>query len=226
MPQDSTRHLAPARVARDRRALPRVYPGVRARRPARAHRAGLRAAGLRRHRDGRRRVPPGPRRRINISAFLFLAAAWGLYVLLRPVNAELVLLFLLLNAVGVAIQCASMIPLLAALLTAGRAQPPAVVLRSAAGGPLVPVDPRLPDGVRHGPAVLRHVAVPAGLPRLQVPRPPAGAERPARARRGRRRGLVPPGHAPAGPARARLPGPRRELRRGGSGSRCGSSSGA
>jgi small-conductance mechanosensitive channel len=43
-----------------------------------------------------------------ISAFLFLMAAWGLYVLLRPINRHLALHFLLLNAVGVAIQCASM----------------------------------------------------------------------------------------------------------------------
>jgi len=50
------------------------------------------------------------------SAFLFLMAAWGLYVLLRPVNQHLALLFLLLNAVGVAIQCASMFPLISALL--------------------------------------------------------------------------------------------------------------
>jgi Domain of unknown function (DUF4386) len=51
-----------------------------------------------------------------ISALLFLMAAWGLYVLLRPVNQHLALLFLLLNAVGVAIQCASMFPLISALL--------------------------------------------------------------------------------------------------------------
>jgi hypothetical protein len=51
-----------------------------------------------------------------ISAFLFLATAWGLYVLLRPVNKDLALLFLLLNAVGVAIQCASMLPLISAML--------------------------------------------------------------------------------------------------------------
>jgi hypothetical protein len=51
-----------------------------------------------------------------ISAFLFLAAAWGLYVLLRPVNEDLALLFLLLNTVGVAIQCASMLPLVSAML--------------------------------------------------------------------------------------------------------------
>ena len=51
-----------------------------------------------------------------ISAFLFLMAAWGLYVLLRPVDRHLALLFLLLNAVGVAIQCASMFPLISALL--------------------------------------------------------------------------------------------------------------
>jgi hypothetical protein len=51
-----------------------------------------------------------------ISAFLFLMAAWCLYVLLRPVSQHLALLFLLLNAVGVAIQCASMFPLISALL--------------------------------------------------------------------------------------------------------------
>ena len=51
-----------------------------------------------------------------VSAFLFLVTAWGLYVLLRPVNEELALLFLLLNTVGVAIQCASMLPLVAAML--------------------------------------------------------------------------------------------------------------
>jgi hypothetical protein len=51
-----------------------------------------------------------------ISAFLFLMTAWGLYVLLRPVNKNLALLFLLLNTVGVAIQCASMFPLVSAML--------------------------------------------------------------------------------------------------------------
>ena len=51
-----------------------------------------------------------------VSGFLFLMAAWGLYVLLRPVNKHLALLFLLLNAVGVAIQGASMLWLLSALL--------------------------------------------------------------------------------------------------------------
>ncbi len=50
------------------------------------------------------------------SALLFLLAAWALYVLLRPVNQHLALLFLLLNAVGVAIQCASTFPLVAVLL--------------------------------------------------------------------------------------------------------------
>jgi hypothetical protein len=56
-----------------------------------------------------------------VSAFLFLMTAWGLYVLLRPVNADLALLFLVLNAVGVAIQCASMLPLLAAMLASDSA---------------------------------------------------------------------------------------------------------
>jgi Domain of unknown function (DUF4386) len=43
-------------------------------------------------------------------------AAWGLWIILRPVNEALALLFLLLNAVGVAVQMASMLPLIAALL--------------------------------------------------------------------------------------------------------------
>ncbi len=53
---------------------------------------------------------------VLISAFLFLMAAWGLYVLLRPVNRDLALLFLLLNIVGIAIECASMFPLISAVL--------------------------------------------------------------------------------------------------------------
>lgn len=56
-----------------------------------------------------------------ISGFLFLMAAWGLYSLLRPVNADLALLFLVLNAVGVAIQGATMLSLVSALLQAGSA---------------------------------------------------------------------------------------------------------
>jgi hypothetical protein len=51
-----------------------------------------------------------------ISGFLFLMAAWGLYVLLRQVNERLALLFLVLNAVGVAIQGASMLSLVSAML--------------------------------------------------------------------------------------------------------------
>src|SRR5664279_5452087 len=50
------------------------------------------------------------------TGFLFLMAAWGLYVLLRPVNKDVALLFLLLNAVGVAIAGASMLPLVSAML--------------------------------------------------------------------------------------------------------------
>jgi hypothetical protein len=51
-----------------------------------------------------------------ITGFLFLMSAWGLYVLLRRVNENLALLFLLLNAVGVAIQGASMLSLVSAML--------------------------------------------------------------------------------------------------------------
>lgn len=51
-----------------------------------------------------------------VTGFLFLMVAWGLYVLLRSVNRDLALLFLLLNTAGVAIQGASMLPLISALL--------------------------------------------------------------------------------------------------------------
>jgi len=42
-----------------------------------------------------------------LAAALFFLAAWALYVLLKPVNKTLALLFLLLNLGGVAIQCSS-----------------------------------------------------------------------------------------------------------------------
>lgn len=49
------------------------------------------------------------------SALLFVLTAWALYALLRPVNGPLALLLLVLNAVGVAVQCASYLPLLGVL---------------------------------------------------------------------------------------------------------------
>ena len=42
-----------------------------------------------------------------LAAALFFLSAWALYFLLKPVNKDLALLFLLLNLVGVAIQCSS-----------------------------------------------------------------------------------------------------------------------
>ncbi len=56
-----------------------------------------------------------------VTGFLFLVTAWGLHVLLRRVNQNLALLFLLLNAVGVAIQGASMLFLVSAMLQGDRA---------------------------------------------------------------------------------------------------------
>ena len=49
------------------------------------------------------------------SALLFVLTAWALYVLLRPVNEAVALLLLVLNAIGVAVQCASYLPLFAVL---------------------------------------------------------------------------------------------------------------
>jgi hypothetical protein len=55
-----------------------------------------------------------------ISAVLFLLAAWALYVLLKPVNQNMALLFLLLNLGGVAVECVSDLFLVAsALLLSG-----------------------------------------------------------------------------------------------------------
>lgn len=57
-----------------------------------------------------------------VSALLFLLAAWGLYVLLRSVDENLALLFFVLNAVGVAVQGASMLSLLPAMALGGGAE--------------------------------------------------------------------------------------------------------
>ena len=56
------------------------------------------------------------------SGLLFVTTAWALYVLLRPVDTAAALLLLVLNAVGVAIQCASYLPLLAVLAQGGATQ--------------------------------------------------------------------------------------------------------
>ena len=51
-----------------------------------------------------------------LAAVLFLLSAWALYVLLKPVNRDLALLFLLLNLGGVAVKCASLVLEFAAML--------------------------------------------------------------------------------------------------------------
>ncbi len=51
-----------------------------------------------------------------LAAALFFLAAWALYVLLKPVNKNLALLFLLLNLGSVVIQCASDLFLVASQL--------------------------------------------------------------------------------------------------------------
>jgi hypothetical protein len=56
-----------------------------------------------------------------VSAVLFLLAAWALYVLLKPVQKNLALLFLLLNATGVAVQCLSLMCLSAPMLISSSA---------------------------------------------------------------------------------------------------------
>ncbi len=51
-----------------------------------------------------------------LAALLFLLSAWALYVLLKPVNRSLALLFVLLNAVGVAVESISVLIRFDALL--------------------------------------------------------------------------------------------------------------
>ena len=51
-----------------------------------------------------------------LSAVFFLLAAWALYVLLKPVDKNFALLFLLLNLGGVAVQCINLLNLFAAIL--------------------------------------------------------------------------------------------------------------
>jgi hypothetical protein len=55
-----------------------------------------------------------------VTAALFFLAAWALYVLLKPVNKNLALLFMLFNLAGVAIHSMSALNLFAALLVTGR----------------------------------------------------------------------------------------------------------
>lgn len=55
------------------------------------------------------------------SALLFVLTAWALYTLLRPFDEPMALLLLVLNSVGVAVQCASYLPLLAVLAQADSA---------------------------------------------------------------------------------------------------------
>jgi hypothetical protein len=51
-----------------------------------------------------------------LSAAFFLLAAWALYALLRPVNEDLALLFLLLNLAGVTVKCVSILAEFAAMV--------------------------------------------------------------------------------------------------------------
>lgn len=51
-----------------------------------------------------------------LAGILFLLTAWALYVLLKPVDKNIALLFVLLNMGGVAVQCLNMLNLFSAVL--------------------------------------------------------------------------------------------------------------
>jgi hypothetical protein len=50
-----------------------------------------------------------------VAGVLFLLTAWALYLLLKPVNENIALLFLLLNVAGVSVQCLNMLNLFSAV---------------------------------------------------------------------------------------------------------------
>ena len=140
-------------------------------------------------------------------------AAWGLYVLLRPVNKNLALLFLLLNAVGVAIQGASMLWLVSAMLQGdvtshmqahSAAQLEGLAYLSINVYKMGLVTAQLFFGTWLFP--LGYLVY-----KSQIPSPLPG--RPATARRDRGPDLVPAGPAAAGLPRDPLPRARRELHR-------------
>jgi len=79
-----------------------------------------------------------------VSVVFFLLAAWSLYVLLRPVNQNVALLFLIVNLAGVAVECGNALIHFGALLlahssdyasafTVGQAQGLAIVLLKVSG---------------------------------------------------------------------------------------------
>jgi len=57
-----------------------------------------------------------------LAGLLFLLAAWALYVLLKSVHRDIALLFLLLNAAGVVVQCLNMLNLYSAFLLSSGAE--------------------------------------------------------------------------------------------------------
>ncbi len=59
-----------------------------------------------------------------LAGVLFLVTAWALYVLLKPVNPDVALLFVLLNLAGVAVQCLNMLNFFAAGVILGAADAP------------------------------------------------------------------------------------------------------
>jgi Domain of unknown function (DUF4386) len=59
-----------------------------------------------------------------LAGVLFLVTAWALYVLLKPVNPDVALLFVLLNLGGVAVQCLNMLNFFAAGVILGVADAP------------------------------------------------------------------------------------------------------
>ncbi len=103
-----------------------------------------------------------------LSSAFFLLAAWALYVLLKPVNKNLSLLFLLLNAVGVAIQSLSMLGLIARPVAAERDRLRERVSGGSIAGASDAVHRPVQEREFDRPGFLRRLGPPPWLPGLQV----------------------------------------------------------
>jgi hypothetical protein len=110
-----------------------------------------------------------------LTALFFLLAAWALYVLLKPVNVDLALLFVLLNLGGVAVWCIVLLFEYAALLLVSGADYLSVFQADQLQA-LAMLSPSIPERVYDRPDTTEPVALSSWLPGFQVglPSPNSG----------------------------------------------------
>ena len=147
-----------------------------------------------------------------ISAVLFLMAAWALYVLLKSVDKNIALLFLLLNAAGVAVQCCSLLYTFTPMLTAG-SQDLQNAFSPTQLSALNLLSQPARERLQYRPDLLRLLALSPRTPRLSIRLPAQMARSLADRRLLWRAPVVPADGTSAGSCLHRRAGTRRELRR-------------